>query len=179
MDDLQKEDQDEFEESKFKKIYVAIIALFLGFLLIMNSMPGYHIISYLSGKIVSSDIVNDEIVLKSGKIIFENNVYTELKNFWLLNQKNEFKACLIGKRVNNNYVVSGLYVPQIYDQSVFSVTSAPCNEQTIISLHSHPPLRCIFSAQDIKSYEKFKLINPDAMIGLMCDIDRFSFYGYK
>jgi proteasome lid subunit RPN8/RPN11 len=53
-----------------------------------------------------------------------------------------------------------------------------CNKETIIDLHTHPFLHCIFSNQDIDSYEKYRKYNPDAIMALMCEENRVSMYGY-
>ena len=68
-------------------------------------------------------------------------------------------------------------MPKAFGQSVSHVSAELCNSNTIVALHSHPYKRCIFSEQDIKSYEAARQINPDAIIGLMCEADRFGFYG--
>ena len=175
---------DEPEESPVKRFlkrtYIVIIALFLILLLIVNTNTGYHLISLFSGKIVSSTLQEDYSfdLRYGGKVFFEKNIYDVLRDIYIRNQKTEFKVCLTGDKEDNNYLITGLYTPKIYAQDVFSVTSQICNNSTIISLHSHPPLRCIFSEQDITSYNRFKQINSDGMIGLMCGEERLSFFGY-
>lgn len=74
------------------------------------------------------------------------------------------------------YKVYGFYIPKIFSNDVFSVTSQICNNKTIIDLHTHPILHCIFSEQDIKSYNQLKRSNPDLIMVLMCDEKRFNFY---
>ena len=172
------------EESKFvkifKKLYLIVMALVLVTLLLVNTNTGYHLISFFSGRIVSSNINKDySFDLKfGGKIFFSETVWNALSTVYQNNKKHEFKICLTGFKEDNNYYVKGIYMPKIYNQEVFSVTSQMCSKETIISLHSHPPFRCIFSEQDINSYNQFFRINPDAIIGLMCGETRLSFYGY-
>ncbi len=180
------EEEHEHEEESpikrfLKRTYIIIIALFLIVLLIVNTNAGYHLISLFNGKIISSTLQEDySFDLKfGGKVFFKENIYEILREIYIKNQKAEFKACLTGYKEDNNYIVTGLYTPKIYAQDVFSVTSQICNNETIISLHSHPPFRCIFSEQDITSYNRFKQINEDAIIALMCDVDRLSFFGYE
>ncbi len=185
MDKDIKDIQEEIKEDSkilriIKKAYIIIIALILVLLLIVNTNTGYHLISFFSGKIVSSNLNEDYTFdLKfGGKVIFNETIWNDLGYIYDTNRKHEFKVCLTGHKQENSYYVTGLYMPKIYSQDVYSVHSQVCNNETIISLHSHPPLRCIFSEQDIVSYNQFNRINPDPIIGLMCGETRLSFFGY-
>ncbi len=174
---------EEEEESPFRKtlkrIYILVIAFFLIILLLSNILGG-HVISVLSGKIVSSTLNADySLDLKNGgKVVFDSAIYEKLREVYLANQKTEIKACLKGEKKDNDYFISSFYVPKIYEKDVYSVTAELCDKETIISLHTHPYLHCIFSNQDIESYNRYRQINPEVMIALMCDETRFTFYGY-
>ncbi len=176
---------EEEEESRLKKFlkrsYILIVCFFLAFLFLVNTDAGYHVISVLNGKIVSTSLADDYTLnLNSGiKVIFSKVAFERLSQVYYANQKHEFKACLTGEKKNSSYYIYGLYIPEIYAQDVFSVTAQLCNSSTIISLHSHPPLRCIFSEQDMKSYQLLRINNPEGMLGLMCGEKRFSFYGSR
>lgn len=172
------------EESKTKKLVKKTIVISLG-LLIIALIITYLIISprilnIIEGLLVSSTLEENYTVTlnNNSKVIFKPEVYNELKGIYWTNQKAEFKVCLLGEKISNNYYINSLYIPGVYSQDIFSVTSQPCDNKTLISLHSHPEKQCIFSEQDIKNYENFKQINRDAIIGLMCEEARFSFYGY-
>ena len=182
-----KEVQEEHEELKkeesklfktLKRIYVIIIALVLLSLLLVNTQTGYHLVSLVSGKLVSSQLNEDYSfdLKQGGKVYFDELVWKQLSYIYENNQKHEFKVCVTGEKVNNSYYATGIYEPYIYKQDVFSVTYQPCNSSTIISLHSHPPLSCVFSQQDMRSYEMFQTINKDGIVGLMCDWDTLTFY---
>ena len=170
------------EESKLKRIlkrvFLAIIGLFMLFLILSYFLPGYHLLSLLEGRIVSATLQSDHTVpLKAGgKVIFVPEVYEELKQIYLSIQKTEFKVCLQGEKRGDAYHIKNIYVPETYERSFRHVSAELCDESTIIPLHSHPFMRCLFSAQDIRSYRAFRRINPEAMTGLMCAVDRFSFY---
>jgi hypothetical protein len=172
------------EESKLKKLlkrtYVVGIALFLVFLFLVNTLPGYHIVSLVSGRLVSSTLQEDySFSLKNGGIvIFQLAVFENLRELYLDNQQHEIKVCLTGDKNNSTYHVTGMYIPKIYHQDFRSVSSEFCNSETIVTLHSHPFLSCIFSDQDIKSFNNYRKSNPDALLGLMCEQERFTFYGY-
>lgn len=172
------------EESKLfkflKRTYIVIIAFVLLTLLLVNTQTGYHLVSIISGNLVSSTLNEDYSfdLKQGGKVFFEESFWSQLSEYYKENQKYEFKLCLVGYKEENtdNFYVTNIYKPYIYKQDVFSVTSTPCNSSTIVSLHSHPPLHCIFSEQDMRSYEQFKQINPDGIVALMCDKEKFTFY---
>ena|SRR3989344_5123593 len=165
------------KETKYKKIIIVAISIFLVLLVMPYFILGNNILYIIEGKFVSSKIGNDfSVAFSSGKVIFENETYKKLKEFYFANQKSEFKVCLIGKKDGKNYFISELYVPKTFGQSVSHVSAELCNSGTIVALHSHPYKRCIFSDVDINSYETVRQINPDAIIGLMCEAGRFGFY---
>jgi len=179
------DNQDYEEESKIKKIlkktYVIVISLFLISLIFFSTSVGEHFLYYVAGRVVSSDMNSDySFNLKNDvDILFDKTTFEALRKIYTDNYDQEVKVCLTGKKENKTYVVKGLYVPEIYEQGSFHVISAGCDKNTIISLHSHPPLRCIFSSQDHLSYAQFKQINPDGLLGLMCKEERFTFFGYQ
>ncbi len=178
---------DEFpeeKESKFKQVlrrtYIIVISLFIVFLFLVNTLPGYHILSLMSGRLVSSTLEEDySFLLKDGKrVVFNPVIFESLREHYLNSQQNEIKVCLTGKKDTSTYYVTGMYIPTIYHQDFRSVSSEYCNKDTIVTLHSHPFLSCIFSDQDIKSFNEYIKFNPDALLGLMCEQERFTFYGY-
>ncbi len=188
IDDI-KELQEEKEElqreesrllSFLKRTYIIIIAFIIITLLLVNTQVGYHIFSLISGNLVSSTLNEDYSfdIRHEGKIYFDILTWKALEDYYIQNQKYEFKLCLTGYKEENatDYHVTGIYQPYIYKQDVFSVTSQMCNSSTIVSLHSHPPLHCIFSEQDMKSYEQFQQINPEGIVALMCDKEKMTFY---
>jgi|SRR3989344_2225620 len=178
------EDKFNEEESKLhkaiKRIFIIIMALFLIMLILTYLVPGNNILSILEGRFVSVPIEEDFTANldNGGKVVFSSSVYEELKQIYLKEQKNEFKVCLVGNKILDRYYITELRTPKTISQDVFSVYAEQCSKETLIPLHSHPFKHCIFSSQDIKSYELFKEINKDAIIGLMCEPARFNFYGY-
>ena len=181
-DDLREITENDLEktekETKYRKVMIAAISIFLVLLVVPYFIFGNNIFYIIEGKFVSEKIKNDfSVSFGGGKVVFENGTYSKLKEFYFASQKSEFKVCLVGKKEDKNYLVSDLYVPKTFGQSVSHVSAELCNSSTIVALHSHPYKRCIFSEQDIKSYKAGKQINPDAIIGLMCEAGRFGFYG--
>jgi hypothetical protein len=177
------EELEEFkeEESEIKKglrkIYIIIMALFLAFLILGNSLVGSFLVSLFSGKISSVAITDNIIKFDNRTLYFEPTIYDRLKQYYNENQKSEIKLCMTGVITGNKYYITGMYSPVTYKKDVFSVTSQMCNADTVIDLHTHPYLHCIFSNQDITSYTSYHKYNPGAIMALMCEEDRFSLYG--
>jgi hypothetical protein len=172
-------EEEKKEESKLfraiKKTYLILIALFMILLLLLNSFAGTHLMHIFAGKLESSEVKENRLTLKDGaEIVFQYPSFEVLRALFITNQKTEFKACLTGTIENKTYNVESIYIPTIYHKDVYSVTSAICNNETIIDLHSHPSLMCLFSNQDIESYYNYKKINPKAIMALMCDEKRFN-----
>mgnify|MGYP003973198369 FL=1 len=182
IDDLEFELEDEeIIKNKTKKKRILTISVLLIALVVINSYSGYHIINYINTLMVSTTIDNNfELDLNfGGKIDFDKKTFSKLQNYYFKNQELEFKACLTGHKKENNYYVTGMYFPKMIQQTVHSVRAEMCNKETIISLHTHPYLSCTFSEQDMKTYLKFKITNPNSIYGLMCAKNRFTFYGYE
>lgn len=171
------------EESKLnkiiKKVLITILALFLVVLVLSYLVPGTNLLSILEGRFVSSPLDNFTIILEGGgSVVFEKEVYEELRTIYLKEQKNEFKVCLLGNKTNDIYYIKELESPKTFSKDVFSVSAEQCRKETLIPLHGHPFKHCIFSEQDVESFKEFKKINKDSIMGLMCEKGRFGFYGY-
>ena len=179
-EDLMQIKEDIIDESpkKKRKFFMGMVLILL---IALNSYSGYQIINYLNTLMVSNTInTNLSIDLKfGGKIVFEKNTFSQLHDYYLENQHLEFKTCLTGRKDGKDYYVTGLYFPKMIQQTVHSVRAEICNRETIISLHTHPYLSCIFSEQDMESFSYFRVLNPDSIYALMCDKNRFTFYGYE
>lgn len=173
-------DNQNIEESKIKsfikKLSLFLIFLFLLYLFLSIFLFGFNIFSILEGRVESNKLDSFKVDFKNGSVIFNEDVYSQLKQIYLTTQKNEFKVCLTGYKKDLNYFVDGLYIPKTFEQTFNSVEAQICDDKTIISLHSHPFKRCLFSSQDIQNFNYFRKINPDGIIGLMCEVDRFTFY---
>ncbi len=177
------EEEPEKEESRFiriiKKIILIFISLFLLFLFLSYLLPSYNLFSIISAQANSYKISQNVIVLgNNDQIVFENNTYEDLLEVYNENQQHEFKACLIGDKEAGVYRIDEIEIPKIISQDFSSVRAVPCSKDTIISLHSHPYKSCYFSMHDVNSYRLVKSINEDALIGIMCEQNRFNFYGF-
>ncbi len=163
-----------------KRFFLLFIFVFLLFLFLSYLLPSYNLFEFIPAHLDSYKIENNFIDLHNGnKISFRNDSYEDLLNIYNQNQRHEFKACLIGKKIGNDYIVDGIKIPRIISQSFFSVRANPCPREAIISLHSHPYKSCYLSVHDTTTYEVVRSINKDAIIGIMCESGRFNFYGQQ
>lgn len=158
----------------FFKIFIGILLLFL---IVFYSDAILRMFYVSEGRGASSLIsTNDVIYFNDFNVTFDTSVYRNILAIYDSSKGNEIKVCLLGNVDNDVYRVTAFYVPSIYVQTGINVVSEICDENTIISLHSHPIDNCFFSKEDISSYESFRNIRPDGIIGLMCSKQRFNFY---
>ena len=165
---------EEVENKPIKKIIIILIALLLIILILSFLLTNPEIRINIKGLIESSEINNE--VVESGNItvIIPGNIYDELLQIKQENADLEFKVCLFADYDSGNYSVTSIYRPIIYTQEYDKVVSAPCPEDTLIDLHSHPYLHCSFSEQDVKSFEQSK--NKNSLMMVMCEDNRFNIY---
>jgi len=150
-------------------VILAFLIAFLG---------GGQSIRFIESRLTTSTATNEYVLnLADGREIhLSKEVFLELQSLMTMDSA-EFKACLLGEKNKNIYTINEMYIPKIFNRDYHSVLSEPCNESTIISLHSHPTESCKASDQDLKNLESFKETNPDALMGIMCGFNRFIFYG--
>ena len=156
----------------WKKILIALLGLFLLFLLL-----GYFLLPFNTlASFVESDIIQDGLVEQDVTVHFENGSYEALLEKYNQYLTEEFKVCLLAN-YDGTYHVTSVYDVVMYEQAFDHVVSEACPQETLIALHSHPYRQCLASSQDLKTLEKAQQVNPHALIGIMCEGERFSFYG--
>lgn len=164
-----------------KKTVLLMIGLFLFYLVISYMGIGPEIIDIIHGQIASENIQyngeNYYFTLNATTVLFTPNLYSDILQLYAMNQKTEFIACLYGTYDNGTYLLNELAVPEIYSQTVFRVVSAGCNG-ALVTLHSHPYKHCLFSEQDIASYNAFAAANDHGLYAMMCEEERFNWIGY-
>ena len=170
-------DQTTFQKVLNKAVMIAI-SVFLLLLVVSYMFGGGYLMPVLESKIFGFSLNQDLVIVlpNDARIVMDPNVYEELVQVYLGQQKHEFKACLIGEKHGQVYYVNDLKIPEMISQSFSQVVSKGCSADTIISLHSHPRMWCRFSEQDLRTHEQFLQINPDALAAVMCDTNRFNFY---
>jgi len=125
--------------------------------------------------LVESAVIEDGMVEQDVTVHFENDTYEIIVELYNEDLATEFKVCLLGY-YDEEYYVTDVYQPVIYSQSFNQVVSEACPSDTLIALHSHPYRHCIASEQDLENLEKAQEVNPNALIGIMCEEERFNFY---
>lgn len=167
-----------------KKIFLILCALFLLYLTISYLGIGTYILNIFEGQLTSAAL--DEQYTLSLKnqttIIFTEETYSALLDLFFSNQEHEFAACLYGNYSAENgtktYTLTSVAVPETYSQTVFRVVSSGCDSETLVFLHSHPYKHCLFSEQDLETHQHFAKKSQHGLSALMCEEDRFTFYGY-
>ncbi|MFA6888629.1 MAG: Mov34/MPN/PAD-1 family protein [Candidatus Woesearchaeota archaeon] len=164
-----------------KKTVLIIMGLFLLYLTISYIGFGSEIINIIHGQLASEKIQQTDnyyyFTLNTTTVIFSNALYEQILLLYETNQQHEFIACLYGTYENETYTLTELAVPEIYSQSVFRVVSAGC-DKALVTLHSHPYKHCLFSDQDIISYNSFAAENDNGLYAMMCEENRFNWIGY-
>jgi hypothetical protein len=163
------------EPSKFKKVIVVAGGVFLILLMITYVIASYPVGNILRGQLESTPLTGNKIILENFTIFFEDNTNKELQDIYFGEQSVEFSVCLSGNKEKDNYYVNSLYLPEQTAQ-FNHVSFQPCNQETLIMLHSHPYKSCLASETDLNTLEKTKKVNPDVLMVVMCEPGRFSVY---
>ena len=175
---VKEEDLDLEEEKRplFKKILITIMAVIIIFLMLSFTFAGYPIGGIIQGWFESNPVEDNQINLENFSIIFTEQTHQQLQYIYFSTQKTEFSVCLSGEKINENYYISSLYQPEMFEQTFNHVTFKPCSKETLIILHSHPYKSCLASDTDINTLQKNKEVNKDVLMVIMCEPDRFSVY---
>ncbi len=172
---IKEEDLRHHEPNKLKKP----IIIFLGFFMIITFFIAFAangtIQTYLTNQMVSTTIEENQATSNSITLIFENKTYENLLDVYLDNPETEVKVCLLGKIINDSYVVTDLYLP-LQIKFFNSVHYTPCNLETIVALHSHPTNECLPSTTDITTMKAYRIFNPNVLGIVMCNLDKLAFY---
>lgn len=178
MQDLEINETDlEEKPSKLKKVYIFIISFFLLiiFVTFFTTTPGVRDVIF--GFIESSTLDEKRVSINpSNFLIFEKDSYESLIRLHNENLDLEFKACLNGHVKDGDYYIDTVIQPETFFQSYKQVIAEPCPTTSLVDLHSHPFRMCLPSEQDFRSFSQFKERNPQALMAILCEVDRFNFY---
>ena len=165
----------EEEEHTRKKWPIVAMAIFLILLTVSLSFASGNIREIIVS-LAESSLIEDGLVEQEVTVHFDNETYDSILELYNEDLANEFKVCLMGY-YDGEYHVTSLYYPEVYSQAYNQVVSEICPEETLISLHSHPYRHCTASDQDLENLENAKEEKEYALIGIMCEEERFHFYG--
>lgn len=188
-DVMQEADMEKYQEEHpyyriAKRIAVFLVGIFLLYLMTTYFGIGPYILQILEGQVVSEQIDTNYTLFLSNAttVVFDESVYAELLEYYIAHQRYEFAACFKGNLTlsdeGKTYLLTAMEIPHMYSQSVHRVISTGCPAETLVSLHTHPYKQCLFSEQDINSFFLFQRRAPNGLYVLMCEEDRFTFYGY-
>lgn len=163
------------EPRKPKKLMILIFALIMVFLITSFIYITYPSFDVIASNIESRPVQGNVLQTLDLTIHFNEGVYEEILEVYRRNQDVETALCFQGEAANNNYFVNSIYKPTIISQGPRHVTHEACSEE-IVMFHTHPPQRCTASRQDIESLNNAKERNPDVIMIIMCDENRFSVY---
>lgn len=178
LEDLKDLDLNLEEKKPFpRRFFTIILAIFLIIIILVYFLTTPMIRDMIAGLIESSTLEGYSININStNKLVFDSGSYGRLMEIYGNNPDQEFKVCLKGSHINGNYFIEEIYEPKMTLQSYAKVMAKPCPPETLVSMHSHPYKHCLPSQQDIKNFNMFKINNPDALMAIMCEKDRFNFY---
>ncbi len=109
---------EEFEESKPKKIFIVILAIFLILLTVSYLLTNSTVRSVLTGLIESSKLKESQLKTRDDIIIsFSSEVLEKLNLLHNQNKGQEFKACLSGTVDGKEYTINSIYEPVIFFQN--------------------------------------------------------------
>jgi hypothetical protein len=163
------------EDSKWKKIGVGGLAIFLLILVTSYILASYPIFPIIASLSESQTANNKTINLDTFSIIFTENTYEQLQGYYYKDLSVEMVVCLKGVK-GEDYLINEIYQPEIIEQAHNHVSFKPCSEDTLILLHSHPLRHCIASQQDLLTLSSIKEKNQNSIMVIMCEPDRFSVY---
>lgn len=174
--ELAPEEIPEKQPSKIKRIFLLIIGVLLIGLMLSYVFVSFPIGSIIQGRQESTLLENNMLLSEEISLLFINGTADQLEQFYLEEQEVEWSACLQGEKQESWYIISALYQPEMFSQTFNHVTFAPCSEDSIIFLHSHPYKSCLASDTDLATLEKIQEKSPDTVMVIMCEPKRFSVY---
>lgn len=167
----------EEKEPIIKRISIIFLALFLIFLIVTYLLTNSVVRNITAGLLESETIKNYQVdINKTTKLIFIEESYDQLMDIYDTNLNVEFKVCLKGNIIDEDYYITSLNIPKTYLQKYNQVIAEPCDSDSLVDMHSHPLKHCLPSETDINSFNRFKETNPNAIMAIMCQRNRFNFY---
>lgn len=182
MEDLQSIDESslELEHPKthpiLKKIIFTLSSVIISLLMLSFIFVSFPIGNIILGQIESTPLQSNTLKIDSLTIQFQDQTLKQLQSIYNNQQKVEFSVCLQGTKQDSNYFITSLYEPKMYQQTFNHVTFEPCNQNTLIMLHSHPYKSCLASDTDLNTLKQTQKNNPDTLMIIMCEPQRFSIY---
>jgi proteasome lid subunit RPN8/RPN11 len=154
-------------------LFASLVIVFLFLSLIYLQYPLFNVIQ---GQIESKSPNNNILQLKNFNIDFTDDAIKIMQTSFKDNKDVETSLCLKGELKDKTYFINEIYAPKIYEQSLKHVSSEPCSNTTLIMFHTHPYKSCIASTTDLYTLKSTQQTNPNIIMIIMCEPDRFSTY---
>ena len=169
------------EGSWYHHVGVKIVAMSMAMMFVMWIFAGFPIGGIIRGQIESTPLEEGSLKLDEFNVEFEEETLTELLGLYYENEGQEISVCLLGELSTNlvfkdKYLITDLYIPETYVQSYSHVSFESCSSDTLIMLHTHPYKSCLASETDINTLVANQEMNPDMVMLVMCEPQRFSVY---
>ncbi len=160
---------------------VKVLSIMMAVMFVMWIFAGFPVGGIIRGQLESTPLESGVLKLENFTVEFESDVLSELLGLYYANQETEFSVCLSGEYDSNlllkdKYLISSLYVPTMYVQSYSHVQFESCSVDTLIMLHTHPYKSCLASETDLNTLASSQEQNPDVVMLVMCEPERFSVY---
>ncbi len=159
-----------------RRYYLFAAGIFLVLLMVSFTFVTFPIADIIVSTLQSNPLEDNIIDLNNFEVIFDQDTLAELQTIYFNEQKVEFSVCLSGEKRGPDYYINSLYQPKMFEQTFNHVNFAPCNQETLLLLHSHPYKRCTASETDLNTLRKTQESNPDILMVVMCEPSRFSIY---
>ena len=167
---------DHLHNHPFKRYFKLFAAIFLVLLMVSFTFVTFPISDILVGILQSNPLEDNTLILDGFEIIFDQSTLSQLQSIYFAEQEVEFSVCLSGEKRGANYHISDLYQPEMFEQTFNHVSFAPCSQDTLLLLHSHPYKRCAASETDLNTLTSTQKLNPDILMVVMCEPGRFAVY---
>ncbi len=181
MDDTPSQETDEpsngplSDEPWWKPYFIRVIAVIL--ILMIASLALFSVgVERVISVVEAPRIGGNTIEMKGVRITLGENVLLRLRDEFLSHPEREIKACLYGNKKGTDYAITSITFPTVLSANVMHISTEGCPTSALIDLHSHPINQCIPSEVDINSYNARKGSNPDLVMMIMCNTDRFAVY---
>ena len=174
---LELEQEDDIVKSDnfwFKRAIIIVLASFMVLLMLSFIYLSSPVYSFILGLAGSSKLDGSSVVFESSVVVsFDDETLNFLYDLYDP-LGDEQAVCLQGVVDNNEYVVTGYYIPLIFDNAWNFVSHESCSDASIIMLHTHPFNRCEPSRTDRASLANYKLRSSENLMLVMCGKNRFS-----
>ncbi len=170
---------EEEPEPRWRKWVFWGIGLMLILLIISLTFVTFPVDDILKSKLMAAVLKEKRLETEELSLIFEKDTYTQLKYFYLQEQKVEWSACLSGEikwGEKKTYHLTSIYQPPMHQQVFNQVSFTTCFPETLVILHSHPYGRCIASEEDLNTLRKSQQENPLVVMVIMCELEEFGVY---